>query len=606
MIHVLFGVNILYTGGVMLMNWKRWSLLVTLIFALGLVLAACGGDDENAEADNSNNNNKNNEPNSEEKEDNNNAEDNGDGDELAEEQVLHFTESDEIRSMDISFATDVISHNVMNRVFSGLLIYEDDELVPELAEDLPETNDENTEYTFTLREDAEWSNGEPVTADDFVYSWRRALDKDFESQYDYIFEAANIENAAEIADEDSDMYGEVEELGVEAVDEHTLKVTLDLPTPEQYFNSLMQFAPFFPLNEEFVEEQGDSFAEEPENLLFNGAFVLDEWNHGEGWTLKKNEDYFNADEVSIDEVNYKVVKDPKTILKLYESGEVDRTGLTAEDVDKYKDDPEYQELPDVGVFYWDFDRNNVPEFENDNLRKAIFMAIDRDAAADVILNNGSMGANYVVPKEFATGPNGNGFHEEGGKADPANYPSVDKEKAKELWEEAQDELGIDELDIEYMTTDTGVAGELADYYANEIEETLDGINIEINKQPFKSYLDLTSSGDSELAAGSGWQPDYEDPMTFLELFTSDNPQNTYGLADDEYDSMIEEATELGDDPEKRWEILQEAEAYLMENALMVPTYQSGSAVLTKDYIDGNIDQINGIKNFYRYAEIKAH
>src|SRR5699024_220754 len=170
--------------------------------------------------------------------------------------------------MDISFATDVISHNVMNRVFSGLLIYEDDELVPEIAEDMPEVNDDNTEYTFTLRDDAEWSNGDPVTADDFVYSWRRALDKDFESHDDYIFEAANIANASDSDDADRDMFGGRAELGVEGVGEHTWTGTLDKATPEQYINSLMQFAPCFALNEEFVEEQGDDCAEEPENLLY--------------------------------------------------------------------------------------------------------------------------------------------------------------------------------------------------------------------------------------------------------------------------------------------------------------------------------------------------
>src|SRR5699024_5423897 len=443
-------------------------------------------------------------------------------DEPADEQVIRLTESDEIRSMDSSFATDAISHHAINRVMSGLLIYEDGELVPEIAEDMPEVNDDNTEYTFTLRDDAEWSNGEPVIADDFVYAWRRALDRDFESQYDYIFDAANIKNATKITDEDDDMYGETEELGVEAVDDHTLKVTLDKATPEQYFNSLMQFAPFFPLNEEFVEEQGDDYAEEPENLLYNGAYVLDEWNHGEGWTMKKNEDYFNADEVTMEEAQFQVVKDPKTALKLYEDNEVDVVELKGEDVESYRDHEEFQELPELSNMYWKLDMDNVPEFNNKKVRQAIFLSIDRDAAVDVILNDGSLAANYFVPKDFATGTDGNDFHEEGGIADPEDYPNTDKEKAQELWEEAKEEEGFDELNVEYMTTDKEDAAELADYYVDELEENLDGLNIEINKQPFNSYLDLTSAGEAEIDAGSGWGPDYEDPMTFLELYTSDN------------------------------------------------------------------------------------
>lgn len=568
---------------------KNSKLFITfaLFLILTVLLAACGGDSNN----NANNNNN-----------DNNANHENEDRELADEQKLRFTEGDEIRSMDITIATDTVSHDAMNKVFSGLLIYENDELVPELAEDLPEVNDDNTEYVFTLRDGIEWHDGTPITADDFVYSWRRAVSTDVETQYAYIFEAANIENAKQITDPDDDMYGETENLGVEAVDDKTLKVTLDQPTPEQYFNSLMQFAPFFPLNEEFVEEQGDDYAQEPENLLFNGAYVMEEWNHGEGWTLVKNDNYWNADEVTIEEIEYTVVKDPDTALKLYESGEIDRVGLTSENVDKYENDEEFEQIPDVSVFYWDFNRDTVPEFENDKLRQAVFLAIDREAATEVILNNGSIPANYIIPQEWATGPDGKDFHDSE-ISDVDSYPDTDKEKAQELWEEAQEELGIDGLEVELMTTDGGLAEDLSEYFADQVESTLDGFEITINKQPFNSYLDLTSEGEVELAAGSGWAPDYEDPMTFLELFTTDNPQNTYGLSDETYDEMIEEASQLGDEPEKRWEVLQEAERYLIENALIVPTYQKGSAVLTKDYIDGAITQTNGIQFYVRYAQV---
>lgn len=575
---------------------KKLFLLLILMFAFTMLLAACSGsDDKTSGKDNNTEENK--------------GKDDGKSDgekKLAAEQVLNFYEGDEIRSMDISIATDQISHGVMNRVFSGLLIYENDKLVPELAEDLPKVNEDKTEYTFTLRDGIEWHDGTPITAEDFVYSWRRALSTDIETQYSYIFEAANIKNAKEIADPDSDMYGKTENLGVEAVDEKTLKVTLAKPTPEQYFNSLMQFSPFFPLNQKFVEEQGDKYAQEPENLQYSGPFKLDTWDHGEGWTLVKNDNYWNADKVTIEKVNYKIVKDPKTALKLYESGEIDRVGLSSEDVDKYKDHEEFQQVPDVSVFYWDFNRDTVPEFNNTKLRQAMFLAIDRKGATDIILNNGSLPANYIVPKNFATGPDGTDFHEPGGIADVEAYPNTDKEKAKELWEEAKKELGIDSLDIEMMTTDGEIAIELAEYMVNQLTTTLDGLNITINKQPFKSYLDLTSKGQVELAAGSGWGPDYEDPMTFLELFTTNNPQNTYGLSDEKYDSLIEEANKLGSDPEKRWEILQEAEKYLIENALVLPTYQKGVSILTKSYIEGNIVQVNGIQNFYRYAKVYEH
>lgn len=568
------------------------SILTLLTFAL--LLASCSSDEESDSFENADNSESNS---------NDGAET---GDELAEEQVLRLAETDEINSMDPAVAPDAISHHTINRVMSGLLIYEDGELVPEIAEDMPEVNDDKTEYTFTLRDDAEWSNGEPVIADDFVYSWQRAIDKDFETQYDYMFEAAHIKNASKITDEDDDLYGKTEELGIEAKDDQTLKVTLDKSTPEKYFNSIMQFAPFFPLNEEFVEEQGDDYAEEPENILFNGAFVMDDWKHGEGWTLKKNEDYFNADDITLEEVDFKVVKDPNTELKLYENGEIDHTELKGENVEKYQDDEEFTEEPDSANLYWKLDQDNVPEFKNKKIRQAISLSIDRESMADIILNDGSIPSNYFIPKDFAEGPEGEDFHVEGGIADPASYPDTDKEKAKQLWEEGKQEEGFDTLEVEFMTTDKEDASELADYYVNELEENLDGIDVEINKQPFNSYQDIASSGKAEIDGGSGWGPDYEDPMTFLELFTTDNSTNTFGISDEKYDDLIEEANELGDEPEKRWEVLQEAEKHLVENALIVPVYQAGQAQLTKDYVDDYSFQLMGTKDFIRHVEIKKH
>lgn len=568
--------------------FHRKFILSLLVLCFGVLMSACSSNEEVGSGEGGNN----------------------DGgavsDEPADDQTLRLTQTDEISSMDTSFATDAISHHTLNRVMSGLLVYEDGELVPELAKDMPEVNDDKTEYTFELRDDAEWSNGEPIVAEDFEYAWHRALDKDFETQYDYIFEAANIKNASKITDEDDDMYGKTDELGIEAVDEDTVKVTLDKSTPERYFNSLMQFAPFFPLNEEFVEEQGDSYAEEPENILYSGPFVMDEWQHGEGWTLKKNEDYFDKDDIKLDEVDFKVVKDPNTELKLYENGEIDHVELKGENVAKYKDDEEYEEVPDSANLYWKLDQDNVPEFKNEKIRQAISLSIDRESMVDVIMNDGSIASNYFVPKDFAESPDGEDFHAEGSIADTDDYPTTDKEKAQELWEEGKEEEGFDTLDVEFLTTDQEDASELADYFVEELESNLDGLELTINKQPFNSYQDIASSGEAEIDAGSGWGPDYEDPMTFLELFTTNNSTNTFGISDDKYDELIEEADELGDEPEKRWEKLQEAEKHLIESGLIVPVYQSGQAQLTKDYVDGYEFQTMGTKDFIRHIEIKEH
>lgn len=571
---------------------RKLFIFFTLIFATMVLVVGCSSN-ESSEADADSENDNENENTDDERK-------------LADEQVLNLASGESIRTLDISKATEETSIGIISRINSGLMIYDNNELVPDIAQDMPETNDDNTVYTYTIRDDAQWSDGSPVTADDFVYSWRRALSPDIESQFSYIFESAHIKNAKAIVDEDDDMYGDIEKLGVEAKDESTLVVTLSEPTPEEYFNSMMEFTPFFPLKEEFVEDQGDDYAQEPENILYNGAYTLEEWEHGVGWKLVKNDTYWDADNVTIEKVNYNIVKDTNTSIKLYNSGELDRTGLVSEDVDKYKDDDEFEEMPDNGVFYWDFNREKVPAFKNKKVRKAFFLALDRESLVDVILNNVSIPANYIVPQNFATGPDGEDFHVEGGIADLDTYPKSDKEKAKELWEEAKEELDIDELEIEMVTTDGELPGIIVDYYASQLSETLDGLAFSINKQPYNSYVDLKASGEIELGVGEGWWPDYEDPMAFLELFKTDNPQNTYGLSDETYDNLIEEAEGLGDDAEKRWEVLQKAEKHLIEEAHIVPVYQSGAAILSKDYIGGVVNQSNGISMFYRHGKVYEH
>lgn len=579
---------------------KKLILWFTLVFALSMILAACSSNDSSSEdTDNGN---------EEAQSVDNNNDDDSDGDqELADEQVLNLTATDDMRTMDSSKATDAGSMNNLSRVDSGLLLYNgEDELVPELAKELPKVNNDRTKYTFKLR-DAKWSDGSEITADQFVYAWRRAIDPDTKSQYASIFASAHIKNADKIIDEDSDMYGKTKKLGVEAKDDHTLIVTLSQSTPEQYFNSFMQLATFFPLKKEFVKKQGDDYAQEPDNILYSGPFKMEKWDHGEGWTLTKNDKYWNADKINLDKVTYKIVKDPKTELKLYEGGKIDYTKLVSEDIDKYKDDKEFTTTPTSAVSYWDLNRDKVPEFKNKKLRQAMWLSMDRKSAASVILNNGSLPANYLVPQDFATGPSGKKFHETG-EAQLDNYPSQDKDKAKKLWKEAKDELGIDKLDVELLTRDDDTSEDLSEYFAKQITENLDGFNIEINKVPFKSYNKTDTSGNCEICAGNGWGPDYEDPMTFLELYKTKSPHNTYGISNKEYDDMLDKADSLGADPEKRWKVLQKADKYLADNAVLIPTYQSGSGSLYKSYVkDHKLRKKGiGITNFYRYAKILKH
>jgi oligopeptide transport system substrate-binding protein len=483
---------------------------------------------------------------------------------------------------------------------SGLMTVYDGKTVPDLSDGMPTVSDDGKTYTFKLRDGIKWSDGSPVTAQDFVYAWHRELDPKTAAEYAYVYESANIKNASKILDPDSDLYGKVDQLGVKALDDKTLQVTLEEATP--YFLSLMGFPPFFPLKQEFVEKQGDNYAKEPENMLFNGAYKLQEWKHGEGWTLVKNPDYWDAKNITIDKVVTKVVKDVTTRLNLYLTDKIQAVGLTEEYVDKYKDNPEFQTIPGNCVFYMKLNIDKIPAFQNIKVRQAMSMAVDREGLVNTLLNNGSVPAHFFVPKKFTFGPDGKDFRD----AAPDGYLKGSKEEAKRLWEEAKKELGIKELNLEYLTTDSPTAEKFAEYNANQISTTLKGIHFKMNRQPWSNYLELSKGTDFDVSAGSSWCPDYQDPTTFLDLWTTGNMNNSGKWNDKHYDQLMAEAKALGNKPAERWAKLQEAEKYLIEQAPMIPIYQSGSAILTKPYVKNLIYANYGPGTDFRHAKVEKH
>ena len=557
---------------------KKLSMLLTLMLIFGLFLAACGGGGKTDKTSSSK----------------------GGSSELAKDQVLYFASSADIPSLDIAQATDTTSFDVLYMIQSGLMTVYNSKTVPDLAEGMPQVSADGKVYTFKLRDGIKWSDGSPVTAQDFVYAWQRELDPKTAAPYAYIYEAANIKNASKIMDKNSDLYGKVDQLGVKALDDKTLQVTLETATP--YFLSLMAFPPFFPLKKDFVEKQGDKYAKEPANMLFNGAYKLKEWQHGEGWTLVKNPDYWDAKHITIDEVNYKVVKDQTTRLNLYNTDKIYDVGLSEEYVDKYKDSPEFKAIPGNCVFYMKLNIAKIPAFKNLKVRQAMFMAVDREGLVNTLLNDGSIPARFFVPKNFTFGPDGKDFRD----VAPEGYLKDDKAEAKKLWEEAKKELGIKTLKLEYLTTDTPQAEKFAEYNANQIEKTLPGIEFKINKQPWANYLERSKSTNFDVSAGSSWCPDYQDPTTFLDLWTTGNMINSGKWNDKHYDQLMAEAKALGTKPAERWKKLQEAEKYLIEQAPMIPIYQNGDAILTKPYVKGLIYESYGPSTDFRHAKLLKH
>ncbi|PGZ08105.1 peptide ABC transporter substrate-binding protein [Bacillus cereus] len=496
----------------------------------------------------------------------------------AAKQVLNRTENQEIPTMDTSKSTDTLGAQILGNTMEGLYrLDKDNKPIPAAAESSTKSED-GKKYTFKLRKDAKWSNGDPVTAKDFVYGWQRLLDKNTAAEYAFI--AYYIKNAEAINKGEKP----ATELGAKAVDDYTLEVELEKPVP--YFLNLLAFPSYYPLNEKFVKEKGDKFGLEADTTLYNGPFVMSSWKHEQGWQLKKNDKYWDNKTVKLEEINYSVVKEVATKVNLYDTGSIDFTLLSGEFVDKYKSNKEeYGEYSEASTFFLRLNQKRNGQdtpLKSKKLREAIALSIDKKGLANVILNNGSKATDQLVPKGLATGPDGKDYQDTF-----KNGLKYDPKKGAAAWEEAKKELGKDQVTIELLSYDDGTAKKIADYFKDQIEKNLKGVTVNTKIQPFKQKLKLESAQDYEVSF-AGWSPDYSDPMTFIDMFESKSPYNQMSYSNPKYDEMVQKAgNELLSDPKKRWETLGKAEKlFLEEDAGLIPLYQTGRAYVMKPNVKG--------------------
>lgn len=262
--------------------------------------------------------------------------------------------------MDSAMATDGLSFDMFFQTMEGLYTLDkDDKAIPAVAKGEPKITNDGKKWTVKLRENAKWSNGDPVTANDFVYAWRKVVDPDTASEYAYIL--FDIKNAEEVNSGDK----KPEELGVKAIDDHTLEFELTKSLP--YYKELLSFGTFMPQNKKFVEKQGDKYGTTLKNTLYNGPFKMTEWKTDDKVTLEKNDEYWDKDKVKLDKVNYKVVKEASTAVNLYETNKLDIVELPAEQVNKYKDDKGYTTELDTITYYFKLNEDKVPEFKKRRL-----------------------------------------------------------------------------------------------------------------------------------------------------------------------------------------------------------------------------------------------
>lgn len=511
--------------------------------------------------------------------------------------TLNMRNTMEPTSLNTLLATYAYDFTPINAMIECL--YRDDENdVPQPAgAETVDISDDKLVYTFHLREDATWSNGDPVVATDYEFAWQQALNPEVASDYAYMLYF--IHNA------ESYFNGEVEwsEVGVKVIDDYTLEVTLDNPLP--YATDLFAFPTLAPINQKFYEEVGaDKYATDAEYFCCNGMYELTEWSHNSEIVFEKREEYWNADAVGPDEIVYKIITDSQAGLNSYLSREIDYTDLDSGEVVQQAEAAGFE----VGVkparssYYLIV--NTEDEFmSNQNLRLALAYAIDKQALIDTVYQNDNQPMTSFTPPAIygAAGADGPTFQEalleERGEMYPA---SGDLEKAQEYLQAALEELGctVDELNLSIDCADDSLRRNCATFLQEQWRQNLGLENITVNSMQTKQVSANRQSGDYCMSLG-GWSPDYNDAINFLDLWVTDGGNNDSFWSNEEYDNLIAQATAEADE-EVRQQYLFDAEEILAAEMPVIPLYwQCQNYSYNKDKIvDGAIITANQTTFYY--------
>lgn len=452
--------------------------------------------------------------------------------------------------------TDTSSFSVIRHVIENLVMLdENDQVIPGVAKDW-KISDDGLVYTFNLRDDMKWSNGEPVTANDFVFAWTSLLTPEFAAPYSYfgyMFKNGLEYNTGKVGKE---------ELGFKAISDYELEVTLVNPTP--YFLSTLAFGVLAPLNEKAYNEFGETYGTDADKMVYNGAFTMTSWEHENNIVLEKNPDYYGANDIELEKITMVMITDTNAALSSFQAGELDMTLNINGDQANLMKAEEYPVITydDGSTFYLEFNLKDK-YLANANLRKALTYAVDKQAFIDSIIKNSSKPAvSYTAPSLQGLNKS---FAEEVG----ALVPTLDVAKAKEFYDAALKELGVDKVELSMISDDTDTAVNISAFVQEQLKVNL-GIDIEVETMPFKSRIERMNNKDFSIVF-AGWGPDYNDPMTYLDMFETGNGNNHTSYSNPAYDELlakvrkeVDQATRMG--------YLMELENMLMEDQPIGPVY----------------------------------
>jgi len=506
-------------------------------------------------------------------------------------QELNLTLGDEIPTMDLSKAVTTLSYSLLNATMEGLVRQDPNgQIQPGIAKSWDISADGLT-YTFHLRSDAKWWNGDPVTAHDFAYSWKRTLNP--------LTKAENADVVAWIKGGTAYALGKgsAEDVGIKVVDNQTLQVQLETPKP--HFLAMTGFSIFFPQNQKFVEAAGEKYGSEADKFLGNGPFKLTSWLHEASATLEKNASYWDAASVKLQKVTFTMVRDSHTALNLYESGQIDMTSLLREQIDRFKSSPELLSMTKEVSSFLPYNLTN-PVLKNKKIRQALAYSIDAQSFVDVVLGNGSVPATSLTPAGVKDGAGGEYIKGLGDAMQRKQRAS----QAKTLLQEGMRELGLQAPPkIRYLADDSSAGRKGAEFLKEQWLKHL-GLDVELDIVPPKMRIQKMLTRDYDIGTVY-WNPTYSDAMAYLELWVTTGSYNTaVGWSNADYDALLLAANREAD-AKKRTKHLQDAERILLEELPVAPLYWSGTQALLKPYVKGLVLPSSGFDYELKWTWIEG-
>lgn len=512
----------------------------------------------------------------------------------AKPQELKINVAAEPPVLDGSKLTAAIGYTMLNEFNAGLYrIDKDGKAQPDLAAGDPTVSSDGLTWTFKLR-DAQWADGQPVKAQDFVYSWKRTLDPATKAQYSFM--VAWIKGGDEILKSKTpdELKKAMDNFGAKAIDDKTLEVKLVRPVT--FFKELMGFQVFDPQREDFVKQAGDKYGADADKVIGAGPFKLVKWDHGQSLEFVKNDKYWDAKSVKLDKFTVQVVKDTNTGQNLYETNAADVTEIKGDQIKLYQGKPDVALKPELTNSYIMFQNKNKA-FSNAKIRQALTLGIDRQAFVDVTLANGSVASTGLVPNGTADG-NGQEFRKSAGET----QPKFDAAKAKQLLADGLKEAGLTSLpQFKLMADDTETAKKQLEFIISQWKTNL-GVDAVADPVPHALRLEKSSKHDFD-AVLSLWGADYNDPMTFLDMWETGGEFDEVDYSNPDYDKLIKSARESAD-PAARSKMLADAEKLLMNDMPVGPLYFRTRVYLKRPSVDGMFLPAYGVEWEVRWASVK--